>query len=82
MVLEVYRMGSLIFKLFSVLFKTMGILLYCGLMRSVLIDQQKKAFATQQGGLVNMLKVNQQLVGNSSFAENPKPKLDTKRTFH
>ena len=58
-------MESYIIKVFEALFKTVGVLLVCGLMGSVLGDLQARAFNSKRVGLVSMLKVNQQLVGKT-----------------
>lgn len=58
-------MESFIFKFFGVLFRMVGVLLFYGLMASVLVDLQKLAFQSKRVGLVNMLHINQQLVGRT-----------------
>ena len=56
-------MESVIFKIFEALFKTVGVLLVCGLMATVLGDLQGHAVKSKRLGLASMLQVNQQLVG-------------------
>jgi hypothetical protein len=58
-------MENFIVKTFGALYQAVGVLLFCGLMASVLGDIQKRAFNSKQVGLVNMLSVNQQLVGKT-----------------
>ncbi len=58
-------MESYIVKVFGVLFKAVGILLFCGLMVSVLTDLQARAFNSKRVGLVSLLQVNEQLVGKT-----------------
>lgn len=58
-------MESIVVKIFMVIFRMVGILLFCGLMVSVLLDIQKLAFNSKRVGLVNMLNINQQLVGRT-----------------
>jgi len=58
-------MGSVVVKFFEVVFKTVRILLFCGLMAGVLSGLQKTAFHSKQVGLVSMLQVNKQLVGKT-----------------
>lgn len=58
-------MESYIIKVFGVLFQAVGVLLFCGLMASVLNDLQVRAFNSKRIGLVSMLHVNQQLVGGT-----------------
>lgn len=56
-------MENVVVKFFEVVFKTVRILLFCGLMAGVLSGLQKAAFHSKHIGLVSMLQVNQQLVG-------------------
>lgn len=58
-------MESYIVKVFGGLFQLVDILPFCGLMASVLTDLQARAFNSKRVGLVNMLQVNQQLVGKT-----------------
>jgi hypothetical protein len=58
-------MESYIVKVFGVLFQAVGVLLFCGMMASVLTDLQARAFNSKRVGLVSMLQVNQQLVGKT-----------------
>ena len=58
-------MESVIVKFFEVIFNSVRILLFCGLMAGVLSGLQKVAFHSKNIGLVNMLQVNQQLVGKT-----------------
>lgn len=62
-------MENFVVKAFVVLFKMVGMLLFCGLMASVLSDIQKLAFSSKRVGLVNMLEVNQQLVGKTKWRD-------------
>lgn len=59
-------MESFFVKVFEALFKTVGVLLVCGLMGSVLRDLQIRAFHSKRIGLVSLLHVNQQLVGKTN----------------
>ena len=56
-------MEALVLKVFTVLFRMVGILLLAGTMMCVMIDIQKMAFSSQRRGLVSLLSVNSQLVG-------------------
>lgn len=56
-------MDGIIFRVFGVLFRLVGILLFTGTIVTVLADLQAKAFHSQHVGLVSMLSINQQLVG-------------------
>ena len=58
-------MESIVFKCFEALFNAVRILLFCSLMAGVLSGLQKSAFQSKQIGIVNMLQVNQQLVGKT-----------------
>ena len=58
-------MESVVVKFFEVIFNFILILLFCGLMAGVLSGLQKAAFHSKNIGLVNMLQVNQQLVGKT-----------------
>ena len=58
-------MENIIFRVFEVAFKAVGILLLTGVMVSALTDIQKRAFPSKQTGLTSMLKINQQLVGKT-----------------
>lgn len=58
-------MENIIFRVFEVAFKAVGILLLTGVMVSALTDIQKRAFQSKQTGLTSMLKINQQLVGKT-----------------
>lgn len=58
-------MEGIVFKLFEGIFKTVRVLLFCGLIAGVLSGLQKSAFQSKKVGLVNMLQVNQQLVGRT-----------------
>lgn len=58
-------MENIIFRVFDVAFKTVGILLLTGVLVSALTDIQKRAFQSKQAGLTSMLKINQQLVGKA-----------------
>jgi hypothetical protein len=58
-------MEGVIFKAFGVVFQTVGILLFAGVMASVLTDLNRHAFESKQRGLTSMLKVNEQLVGKT-----------------
>ena len=59
------KMEALVLKVFTVLFRMVGILLLAGTMMCVLIDVQKMAFSSQRRGLVSLLSVNSQLVGKT-----------------
>ena len=56
-------MVGIIYKFFEITFRLVGILLLTGLLVSVLLDLQKKAFNSKSVGLTSMLKINEQLVG-------------------
>ncbi|MFZ3230234.1 MAG: hypothetical protein WA160_08515 [Pseudobdellovibrio sp.] len=58
-------MEALVLKVFTVLFRVVGILLLAGTMMCVMIDIQKMAFSGRRRGLVSMLAVNSQLVGKT-----------------
>lgn len=58
-------MESLTFRYFSVLFDIVRLLVIAGVLVSVLVDIQDRAFESKSRGLTSMLKVNQQLVGQS-----------------
>jgi hypothetical protein len=58
-------MENLVFRLFGVLFKFIGVLLVGGTIVAVLTDIQKKAFDSRRIALTSMLKINQQLVGKT-----------------
>jgi hypothetical protein len=58
-------MESIIFRVFEVTFKAVGILLLTGALASALTDIQKRAFEGKRTGLTSMLKINEQLVGKS-----------------
>ncbi len=58
-------MEAAIFKLFGVLFRLVGLLILGGILVATLTDLQKKAFNSKHTGLVNMLQINQQLVGKT-----------------
>ncbi|OQW47458.1 MAG: hypothetical protein A4S09_15160 [Proteobacteria bacterium SG_bin7] len=58
-------MESIIYRIFEVAFKAVGILLLTGFMVSALSDIQRRAFHSKKTGLTSMLKINQQLVGKS-----------------
>ncbi len=62
---EAVVMESLIFKFFRMLFDLIGTVLFLGLVSAAILQVQQKAFEGRRAGLVNMLKVNQQLVGKS-----------------
>lgn len=57
-------MEGLIVRIFENIFKAMQILIFCGLIAGVLGSLQKSAFQAKKVGLVSLLNVNQQLVGN------------------
>lgn len=59
-------MEAIIFNLFGVLFRMIGLLILGGILVAVLTDIQRKAFDNKHTGLVSMLKVNHQLVGKDS----------------
>lgn len=56
-------MDGIIFRVFGVLYKLVGVLLFTGTIATVLGDLQVRAFHSQHTGLVSMLSINQQLVG-------------------
>lgn len=58
-------MENIIYRSFGIVFRTVGILLLTGVLVSVLVDIQKRAFESKLAGLTSMLKINEQLVGNS-----------------
>lgn len=58
-------MEAVVFKLFGVLFKLVGILIVGGTIVTALVDLQRNAFESKRVGLISMLKVNQQLVGKT-----------------
>ena len=58
-------MESIVFKFFEAVFNAVRVLLFYGLMAGVLSGFQKSALQSKQIGLVNMLQVNQQLVGKT-----------------
>ena len=58
-------MESLTFRYFTVLFDIIRLLVIAGVLVSVLVDIQGRAFESKSRGLTSMLKVNQQLVGQS-----------------
>lgn len=58
-------MGTLIFKIFGILFRTVGFLILTGAIASLLADMQKLAFNSKRHGLTSMLSINQQLVGKT-----------------
>lgn len=58
-------MEALVLKVFTVLFRMVGILLLAGTMMCVMNDIQKMAFSSQRRGLVSLLSVNSQLVGKT-----------------
>jgi hypothetical protein len=63
-------METLVLKAFTVIFRMVGILLVAGTMAAVLGDLQKLAFDSKRHGLVSMLNINKQLVGNASCLNN------------
>lgn len=56
-------MENIVYRSFGIVFRTVGILLFTGVLVSVLADIQKRAFASKQVGLTSMLKISEQLVG-------------------
>lgn len=58
-------MEAIVFKLFETLFRLMGILIVTGAIANTLLDLQQRAFDSKRVGLVNMLSINQQLVGKT-----------------
>jgi hypothetical protein len=58
-------MDSIVFRVFPILFRLIGVLVVTGVFVSVLADIQQKAFSSKRAGLVRMLSVNQQLVGKT-----------------
>ncbi|PIU00982.1 MAG: hypothetical protein COT74_00275 [Bdellovibrionales bacterium CG10_big_fil_rev_8_21_14_0_10_45_34] len=58
-------MDSIVFRVFPILFRLIGILVITGVFVSVLTDIQQKAFSSKRTGLIRMLSVNQQLVGKT-----------------
>ncbi len=56
-------MENIIFRVFEVAFKVVGILLLTGAMVSALTEIQARAFNAKKAGLTSMLKINEQLVG-------------------
>ena len=56
-------MENVIFRVFEVAFKTVGMLLLVGLMTTVLTDLQRRAFDSKKVGLISMSQINHQLVG-------------------
>lgn len=58
-------MESIVVKFFQIIFNSVRILLFCGLMAGVLSGLQKAAFHSKQVNLVSMLQTNQQLVGKT-----------------
>jgi hypothetical protein len=58
-------MEAIVFKMFGVLFRVVGVLHVTGTIASALVDLQKHAYNSQRLGLVSMLRVNQQLVGKT-----------------
>ena len=61
-------MENIIFRVFEVVFKAVGILLLTGAMVSALTEVQEKAFYAKKAGLTSMLKINEQLVGREVTA--------------
>jgi hypothetical protein len=59
-------MDSIVFRVFPILFRLIGILVVTGVFVSVLTDIQQKAFSSKRTGLVRMLSINQQLVGKTN----------------
>lgn len=58
-------MEAIVFKVFGVLFRVVGILIVTGTIATVLGDLQVRAFRSQHIGLVSLLSINQQLVGKT-----------------
>ncbi len=58
-------MENIIFRVFEVAFKVVGILLLTGAMVSALTEIQSRAFYAKKAGLTSMLKINEQLVGKT-----------------
>lgn len=58
-------MEKIVFRTFEIAFKAVGILLLTGAIVAALTDIQKRAFESKRTGLGSMLKINEQLVGDS-----------------
>lgn len=58
-------MESIAIKYFQIIFDSVRILLFCGLMAGVLSGLQKAAFHSKQVSLISMLQTNLQLVGKT-----------------
>lgn len=58
-------MEAIVFNLFKVIFRMVGLLILGGVLVAALIDIQKHAFNSKRTGLTSMLKINQQLVGKT-----------------
>jgi hypothetical protein len=54
-------MVSLIFKFFGVLFATIKILIFTGLITATLVAIQTRAFNSRRHGLISMSSINSQL---------------------
>lgn len=58
-------MENIVYRVFEIVFKAVGILLLTGALASVLADIQQRAFQSKKRGLINMQNINRQLVGDS-----------------
>lgn len=56
-------MDTIVFRIFGIIFRTVGVLLVTGTIATVLGDLQIRAFHSQHMGLVSLVSVNRQLVG-------------------
>ena len=59
-------MVSIIFKIFSVLFATVKIMIFTGIITAVLLAAQKRAFDSKRRGLVSLTSINKQLFAPAS----------------
>jgi hypothetical protein len=57
-------MDSIVFRLFGVLFKFVGVLIVGGTIASALFDIQQKALSSHRTGLISLVSINRQLVGS------------------
>lgn len=62
---ERQNVENIIYRVFEIAFKVVGILLLTGALVSVLADIQQRAFQSKRRGLINMQNINRQLVGDS-----------------
>lgn len=56
-------METIVFRVFEVTWRLVGVLIVGGTFLTVLSDLQEKAFQSKKVGLTSMLKINEQLVG-------------------